>query len=75
MDISTLLKTIIIRHERHGPFRFEIYVADGRYHADISYQNGSGHWADHQNGYGFKLAKCLEDAEASCLKFVANFGK
>lgn len=75
MDISTLLKTIVIRHEKHGPLRFEIYVTDGRYHADISYQNGSGHWVDHQNDYGFKLAKCIEDAEACCLTFVTNISK
>ncbi len=75
MTVSTLLKTIVIKHDRHGPFKFEIYVTDGLYHADISYKNGSGHWADHQNDYGFGKANCLEDAEASCQKFIVNYGK
>lgn len=75
MAISTLLKTIVIQHDRHGPFRFEIYATDGLYHADISFQNGSGHWADHKNGYGFMQAVCLEDAEMSCQKFIDNLGR
>ncbi|QFH71060.1 hypothetical protein FR762_15615 [Enterobacter sp. E76] len=75
MAISTLLKTIVIEHERHGPFKFEIYLKNEYYSADIQYRNGDGRWMVHQNGYGFPQVKSIDDAQSACERFIENLGK
>lgn len=75
MPISTLVKTLVIDHEMHGPFKFEIYETGGRYSADIYYRNGDGRWMMHKNGYGFSKATTVEDAQASCERFIEILGK
>jgi len=70
MSISTLVKTLVIEHEKHGPFKFEIYETDGLYSADIHSRNGDGRWMVHKNGHGFKQAETIEDAQASCERFI-----
>ena len=74
MAISTLLKTIVIEHEKHGPFKFEIYLTNEYYSADIQYRNGDGRWMVHKNGYRFSRAKSLEDAQAACERFIEILG-
>ncbi|VTM99757.1 Uncharacterised protein [Raoultella planticola] len=75
MSISILVKTIIIEHEKFGPFKFEIYETDGRYSADIQSRNGDGRWVIHKNGHGFKKALTLDDAQKSCERFIDILGK
>ena len=75
MAISTLVKTIIIEHERFGPFKFEIYESDHYFFTDILSRNGDGSWMIHKIGYGFAKAMSAEDAQNSCEIYIKNLGK
>lgn len=75
MTISTLLKTIVLEHDKHGPFKFEIYLKDNYFYSDIHYRNGDGRWMVYKINFGFSRAQSLEDAEAGCLNQIVIMGK
>ncbi|AJI83251.1 hypothetical protein DJ60_3042 [Yersinia enterocolitica] len=75
MSHSTLMRTIVLKHEQHGDFKFEIYLSDKYYAADIQSRNGDGRWEQFKNGYGFSKANDIDEAEAGCKIFIENLGK
>lgn len=75
MSISTLVRTVIIKHERFGPFKFEIYESEGRYFAEILSRNDDGRWMVNEFEYGFVKAISVDDAQKSCEIYIKNLGK
>lgn len=73
MSASTLVRTIIVSNSIAGAFKFEIYQdEDAHFFADIYRKNSDGIWVLGWDEYGFQHALDVDEATASCTKFVDN---
>ncbi len=75
MSCSILLKTIVLTHGEYGDFKFEIYLEDHYYYADIWHRHDDGRWLVCKSRYGFSRASSVEDAQKSCVRFVDIYAK